>query len=100
MRGITPELMAKIEAERKAALARQADELRKAQEDARKAREALVKAEAEREAARKAAEEARAAATAAKSDREGASSGKAPPRSSGVRSGSNCFTFNHRTFCQ
>jgi uncharacterized caspase-like protein len=91
---------AKLEAERKAAMARQADELRKAQDDARKAREALAKAGAEREAARKAAEDARAAANVAKSDRESASTGKTQPRSSGVRSGSNCFTFNNRTFCQ
>ena len=92
---------AKIESERKEAQAKHAAELRKAQEEARKARDALTKAEGEREAARKAAEEARAAANTAKSERETAAAGKpATEKAAGARSGSNCFTFNNRTFCK
>ncbi len=91
---------AKIDSERKEAQAKHAAELRKAQEEARKAREALAKAETEREAARKAAEEARAAATSAKSERETASGKTTTERSAGTKSGSNCFTFNSRTFCK
>ena len=74
------------------------------------AREALAKAEIERESARKAVEEARAAAKAAKAEREsaakavereGAPGKKTGSSSTGGRSGgSNCFTFNGRTFCQ
>ena len=101
---------AKIERERTEAAARQAEELRLSQEEARLAREALAKAEAERETARKAAEEARAAAVAAKADKEKATRAaereSAPKKRSGSTStggrssGSNCFTFNGRTFCQ
>ncbi len=90
----------KLESERKEAQAKHAAELRKAQEEARKAREALAKAESEREAARKAAEVARAAANAAKSERE-AAAGRAPSeKAAGAKGGSNCFTFNNRTFCK
>jgi uncharacterized caspase-like protein len=91
---------AKIESERKEAQAKHAAELRKAQEEARKARDALAKAEGEREAARKAAEEARAAASAAKSERETAAGKPSTEKAAGTRSGSNCFTFNNRTFCK
>jgi uncharacterized caspase-like protein len=89
--------LAKLESERKALMAKQADDLRQAQEDARKAREALTRAESEREKARQAAEEARAAAAAAKSEREAAAASRA---GKSTRTGSNCFTFNQRTFCQ
>ena len=100
--------LAKIESERKEALARQADELRLSQEEARVAREALAKAEMERVAAQKAVEQARAAAKAAKSERESAAKAaeSAPKKKAGGTttggrsSGSNCFTFNGRTFCQ
>ncbi len=91
---------AKMESERKEAQAKHAAELRKAQEEARKSREALAKAESEREAARKAAEEARAAATTAKNERETAAGKTTTERSAGTKSGSNCFTFNNRTFCK
>ena len=91
---------AKIESESKEARAKHAAELRKAQEEARKAREALAKAENEREAARKAAEAARAAATTAKSERETAAAKGSTERSASTKSGSNCFTFNNRTFCK
>ena len=90
----------KIESERKESQTKHAAELRKAQEEARKAREALAKAENEREAARKAAEEARAAATTAKNERETAAGKTTTERSAGTKSGSNCFTFNNRTFCK
>lgn len=89
---------AKIESERKALLARQSDDLKKAQEEARRAREALAKAEQEREAARKTAEQARKDAEAAKADRE-ATAGK-PERTTTSKSGSNCFTFNGKTYCR
>jgi uncharacterized caspase-like protein len=104
---------AKRESERQAVLAKQAEELKRTQEDVKKAREALAKAEQEREAAKKAAEEARAAAAKAKAERESAaaasakSAGSSAPatapaaaparRSTG---GSNCFTFNGKTYCQ
>ncbi|MFM1814787.1 MAG: hypothetical protein RLZ98_1482 [Pseudomonadota bacterium] len=63
-------LLAKVESERKAALAKQADELKRAREEARKAREALAKAEQERIAARQAAEAAKDSANAAEKEAE------------------------------
>jgi uncharacterized caspase-like protein len=93
------------ERDRQAELAKQTEELRRTQDEARKAQEALRKAEQEREVAKRAADDANAAAAKAKSEREAAakaSSAGAPsaaaPRSKS--SGSNCFTFNERTFCQ
>jgi uncharacterized caspase-like protein len=100
--------LAKIESERKALLAKHADELKRTREEAKKAREALAKAETEREAAKQAADAARIAAEQAKAEREGAAAksgasrssaagAPAPPRRSG---GANCFTFSGKTYCQ
>ena len=95
---------AKRESERQAHFAKQSDELRRTQQEARKAREALARAELEREAARKAADEAKAAAAKAKAERqsEAAKSTEtakpaSPPRRA---SGSNCFAFNGKSYCQ
>lgn len=100
---------AKIESERQQQLARQTEELKRTQQEARKAREALAKAEKEREAAQKAADEARAAAEKAKSERESAAASKGAATSGGAggkagsggkSTGSNCFSFNNKTYCQ
>jgi len=95
------------DSERQAALAKQSEELKRTQEDARKAREALAKAEQEREAARKAAQEAKSAADKALADREAAATKAAStqpqtptPTPKAKSSGSNCFSFNGRTYCQ
>ena len=94
---------AKRESERQADLAKQADELRRTQQEARKAREALARAELEREVAKKAAEEAKAAAAKAKGERESEAARStetvkpSPPRRA---SGSNCFAFNGKSYCQ
>ena len=91
---------AKRESERQAMIAKQAEELKLTQEEARKAREALAKAEKESEAAKKAAREARAAAEKATSEREAASKQASPPVPRAKTSGSNCFAFNGKTYCQ
>lgn len=91
---------AKRESERQTLIARQAEELKRTQEEARRAREALAKAERESEAARKAAEDARAAAEKAKAEREAASKQASPPTPRTKTTGSNCFSFNGKTYCQ
>ncbi len=98
---------AKVEAERQAQLAKQAEELKRTQEEATRAREALARAEREREAAKKAAEDARAAAEKAKAERDSAAaasksagSGGGGTASTRKSSGSNCFAFNGKTYCQ
>jgi uncharacterized caspase-like protein len=98
---------ATIEAERQAHLARQAEDLKRTQEEAKKAREALAKSERERDAAKKAADEARAAADKAKAERESAAAASKSAGGGGAASpaprkssGSNCFAFNGKTYCQ